>query len=295
MKNKSGGFSLVELLVVISIVGVLISILLPAVQSAREAARRAQCKNNLRQMGIALHHYHDVRNSFPSGSVWPNKTFWTGLILPEIEQSTIYNSLDFNIAWDVDGTANEAACGTYLSIFRCPSSSSPEHRTTVGIPERVPCNYVACTSGLIAFESGPPPLVGLDDADGLFAVNSSIRMTDVKDGTSNTIAAGEAYFLYVISGVDHYGLGQFIDHWYIGTPEGQNNEISESMGSTAVPINGYKLPDLFVDEKELSFSSEHPGGTQVLFADGHVAFVHETIDHAIWSGFGTRDNGETAQ
>src|SRR5690349_15314660 len=84
MKNKSGGFTLVEVLVVISIVGVMMGLLLPAVQAAREAARRAQCKNNLRQIGIALHHYHDLKKSLPSGFVWPNRTFWTGLMLPEI-------------------------------------------------------------------------------------------------------------------------------------------------------------------------------------------------------------------
>jgi prepilin-type N-terminal cleavage/methylation domain-containing protein/prepilin-type processing-associated H-X9-DG protein len=295
MKSKPGGFTLVELLVVISIVGVLMSILLPAVQAAREAARRAQCKNNLRQIGIALQHYHDVKSTFPSGFVWPNRTFWTGLILPQIEQSTIYDSLDFGVAWDVDGTTNESACGMYLSVFRCPSTDAPKHRTTVGIPDRVPCNYLACTSGLIGYESGPPPLVGMDDADGLFAVNSNVRLRDIMDGSSNTIAAGEAIFIYVGQGFDHYGLDQYIDHWYIGTPEGQSNEISESMGSTAAPVNGFRYRDLFVDQKELSFSSRHAGGAQVVFADGHVAFVNETINGAIWSGLGTRSNFEPAQ
>lgn len=295
MKTHLRAFTLVELLVVLAIIGILMSLLLPAVQAARESARITQCKNNLRQLGIALHHYHDVTGSFPSGFVWPNKTLWSGLMLSQLEQTTIYNSLDFGVNWDVDGSANEAACGTYLSVFRCPSTDAPEHRTTNGIADRVPCSYIACTSGLIARESGPRPVVGLDDADGLFFVNSRIRMADIVDGTSNTVAVGEAIFIYTGQGLDLYGIDQFIDHWYIGTPEGQVNEISESMGSTAAPINAFRIAGLFVDEKELSFSSYHPRGAQVVFADGHVSLVSETIDRTIWSALGTRAWGEGIQ
>jgi prepilin-type N-terminal cleavage/methylation domain-containing protein/prepilin-type processing-associated H-X9-DG protein len=293
--KKSRAFTLVELLVVIAIVGVLMALLLPAVQSAREAARRIQCKNNLRQIGIALHHYMDARRTLPSGFVWPSQTFWTGLLLPQIEQTPMFDSLDFTMPYDVDGSANEAACGTYLSLFRCPSSIAVKHRDTNGIPGRVPCNYIACTSGLVARESGPDPMVGRPYADGLFFVNSEIRWADIVDGTSNTVAIGEAIFIYVGQGLDHYGIDQFIDHWYIGTPEGQGNEISESMGSTAAPINAFRNTSLFVDERELAYSSRHPGGAQVVFADGHVSFVSETIHRDIWSALGTRATGEASQ
>lgn len=112
--------------------------------------------------------------------------------------------------------------------------------------------------------------------------------------TSNTVALGEAVFFYTSHGLDLFGLNQFIDHWYIGTPEGLGNEISESMGSTACPINGYHVPNLFVDEVELSFSSFHPGGAQVVFADGHVAFISESIEPQAWSALGTRHGGELA-
>lgn len=288
------GFTLVELLVVLAVISIMMALLLPAVQAAREAARMTQCKNNLHQMGVALHHYHDTYKSFPAGMIWPNQTFWTGLLLPQIEQAAMYDSFDFGVRWNADGSTNEQACGTYLSVFRCPSTTAPEHRDTNGIPDRVPCNYLACTSGKILFESGPPPLIGRSDADGLFYVNSNIRMGEITDGTSNTVAIGEAIFIYISQGIDHYGLNQFIDHWYIGTVEGNTNEISESMGSTAAPINAYRDRSLFVDTREMAYSSEHPGGAQVVFADGHVSFISETIDRDVWSGLGSRSGDEVA-
>jgi len=125
----------------------------------------------------------------------------------------------------------------------------------------------------------------------MFYVNSGTRLADLLDGTSTTVAAGETMFIYRSFGPDHFGLNQFLDHWYIGTLEGQGNEASEAMGSTGVAINSYKLP-VFVDEKELAFSSHHPGGVQVVFADGGVTFVAETIDRNTWSAMGTRHGGD---
>jgi prepilin-type N-terminal cleavage/methylation domain-containing protein/prepilin-type processing-associated H-X9-DG protein len=290
MSTKARGFTLVELLVVIAIIGILVAILLPAVQAAREAARRLQCQNNLRQLGIALHHYHDVHRNFASGFIWPNRTFWSGQLLTQLEQVPLYDSLDFSLPWTTP--PNEVACAKYLPVFRCPSSFAPRHLNAQGVDDRVPCNYLACTSGKIARESGPEPLVGRSYSDGIFFVNSRIRMADILDGTSNTVAIGEAIFIFERSGADHTGTSQFIDHWYIGTPEGRGNEVSESMGSTAVPVNAFKDPSLFVDERELSYSSRHFGGAQVIFADGHVAFISETIDRATWGALGTRAGGD---
>jgi hypothetical protein len=110
------------------------------------------------------------------------------------------------------------------------------------------------------------------------------------DGTSNTIALGEGMFLFEEVGVDHTGFAQFLDRWYIGTLEGLENEVSEGMGSTGVAINSHKL-DVFVDEKELSFGSHHPGGVQVILADGSVRFVAESIDRATFA-LGTRNGRE---
>jgi prepilin-type N-terminal cleavage/methylation domain-containing protein/prepilin-type processing-associated H-X9-DG protein len=290
--RAKAGFTLVELLVVIAIIGIMIALLLPAVQAAREAARRLQCANNLRQMGIALHNYHDTRRTFPSGMSWPNRMFWSGQLLPFIEQQALHERINPGAPWHLPPNAPMLA--VYLSVYRCPVSAAPRDLNAAGIVKRVPCDYNACTSGLIARESGPAPLAGRSDADGLFFVNSGLGMPEVLDGTSYTVAIGEVLFSYEPHGADHFGLQQYLDHWYIGTPEGYGNEISESMSSTACPLNAWRDPSLFVDEKELSFGSRHPGGAQVLFADGHSNFIFETIDRQVWSALGTRANSEVA-
>lgn len=286
MRVRNSGFTLVELLVVIAIIGILIALLLPAVQSAREAARRMECQNNLRQHGIALHAYHDKHKRFPAGLVWPNRILWSGQLLPHLEQTALHDTLELDLPWTEEPNSN--ACATWLSVFRCPSSSAPSHLNAQGIDDRVPSNYLACTSGTVARESGPPPLVGRRDSDGMFYINSLVRIGDVRDGTSNTVAIGEAVFRFEPSGPDHSGLNQFIDHWYIGTPEGVGNEISEAMGTTAAPVNAHKNRNLFVDERELGFSSWHYGGAQVVFADGHVEFMSDGIDLQTWNALGTR-------
>jgi prepilin-type N-terminal cleavage/methylation domain-containing protein/prepilin-type processing-associated H-X9-DG protein len=294
-KSRAWGFTLVELLVVIAIIGILVALLLPAVQAAREAARRIQCQNNLRQMAIAVHNYHGAHGNFPSGVIRANRTLWSGLILTQIEQEPLYGTLEFGRPWDEDGSANERACGVYLPVYRCPSSTAPEHVDLQGIVDRVPCTYLACSSGTAARESGPPPLAGQPDSDGVFFADSRVRVADIRDGTSSTVAIGEALFRTDVHGPDHYGIVQIVDHWYIGTPEGFDNEISEALGSTAAAINSVEIDDLFVDEKELCFSSYHPGGAQLAFADGHVSLVSETIDRHTWSALGTRAGREIAQ
>ncbi len=284
------GFSLVELLVVIAIIAIMVTLLLPAVQTAREAARRVQCQSHLHQIGIALHHYHDSVRCFPSGITTSNRTFWSGHLLPFLEQRALYESLDFSLPWN--GGANREACASWLSVLRCPSSTAPDHLTAQGIADRVPCTYLACSSGTVQCESGPPPLAGQPDSDGIFFEDSGIGMAGLLDGSSTTVLAGETVFIYKAHGLDHYGLNQFLDHWYVGTIEGRFNEISESMGSTGVAVNSF-LRDVFVDEKELAFSSHHPGGAQVVLADGAVVFIAETIDRNTWSSLGTRAGGET--
>jgi hypothetical protein len=136
-------------------------------------------------------------------------------------------------------------------------------------------------------------LAGRPDSDGIFFVNSGIRLADLVDGSSTTVAAGETVFIFKGHGPDHYGMNQYLDHWYGGTMEGRGNEISESMGSTGVAINAFRLP-VFVDEKELDYSSRHPGGAQVVMADVTVRFFSETIDRQLWSALGTRFGGEVA-
>lgn len=289
MLKVSRGWTLVELLVVIAIIGILVAFLLPAVQSAREAARRVQCQSQLHQLGLALHQYHDSVRRFPAAVSWPQRMFWTARLLPYLEQSSLYDSLDHNLLWNQG--PNQQACGSYLSVFRCPSSTAPKYITAQGILERVPCNYLACASGTATRESGPPPLAGEPYSDGLFFLNSDLSFAHLTDGCSSTVAIGETVFIYRNIGVDLCGVDQFLDHWYIGTLEGMGNEMSESMGSTGVAINSFQRP-VFVDEQELAFSSRHPGGAQVALADGAVIFVSEAIDRRTWSALGTRSGGE---
>jgi prepilin-type N-terminal cleavage/methylation domain-containing protein len=289
MLRGKRGYTLVETLVAMAIVGLLVALLLPAIQSARESARRAQCKSQLKQLGLGLHHYHDALRSFPPGLCSTSQMFWSGFLLPYVEQQTLVDSLDAGQPWH--SGPNAEACATYLPVFRCPSSVAPRHLTAQGISERVPCDYVACSSGTATRESGPPPLAGTADSDGIFYVDSGIRMADIVDGASSTIALGETMFIYRAFGPDHTGYQQFLDHWYIGTLEGLTNEISEGMGSTGVAINSHKL-DVFVDEKELAIGSHHPGGALVAFADGAVRLVAESVDRAAWSALGTRHGRE---
>ncbi len=288
-------FTLVELLVVIAIIGILVALLLPAVQAARGAARRVRCKNNLKQIGLAFHHYHDAVKSFPSAIIDPNQVMWSGLLLPYLEQGALYDTLELQKPWDVDGSPNELACATYLSVFRCPANRAPDHVTSQGITDRVPCNYLVCASGLLDRESGPSPKIGQSVSDGVSYFNSRVRIADILDGTSSTVAVGETEFLLGYVGRDHAGSNQFRDHWYIGTTWGLTNEASESMGTTAVPVNVDNEANVFADEKELSFSSSHSGGAHVAYADGHVSFISETIDEDTWSALGTRAGREVAK
>ncbi|HUG66446.1 MAG TPA: DUF1559 domain-containing protein [Pirellulaceae bacterium] len=294
------GFTLVELLVVIAIIGILMALLLPAVQAAREAGRRMQCGNNLHQLAIATHNYHDVHGRFPPGFLLENITslsgpFWSAMLLPQLEQGVLFDTIEFGAPWDVDRSPNELACATFLPAFRCPSSTAVKHMTLQGITDRVPSNYLGCATGIASRESGPDPRASNFNLDGILYNGSSTRFADVIDGTSSTVIIGEAEFDINVRGIDHGGGIHIVDHWYIGSPGIHPTEVSEAVGSTAVPVNSIFDASAFIDAKELCFSSRHPGGAQVAFADGHVSMVHETIDAAVWSALGTRAHGEVAQ
>ena len=128
----------------IAIIGILVSLLLPAVQAAREAARRMSCSNNMKQIGIAMHNYHDTFNSFPYGFNI-HETLWSAPILPFMEQRPLYDTLIFGESglgnWDADGSPNEKACGTLLTMYRCPSMANLPPRDNEDIPGRVPVSY----------------------------------------------------------------------------------------------------------------------------------------------------------
>ncbi|MEM7474496.1 MAG: DUF1559 domain-containing protein [Planctomycetota bacterium] len=299
--TRRQAFTLVELLVVIAIIGILVGLLLPAVQAAREAARRIQCANNLHQMGLALHNYHGAMRRFPAGIVEPNHTFWTASLLPHLEQNNLYRSLDFSKGWTDANPGNSQACATYLSVYRCPSGNSREHFSAQGVVNRVPSNYLCVGSGTDLHESGSvPEHLGLPFRDGLMFVNSQSDFASVTDGTSNSLAIGEALFRWEVQGPDLDGiLDQVVDHWYIGSDgvsqrQDGMREVSEAIGSSGVPINAVKKNDIWIDAKEICFSSMHTGGCQFVFADGHVAFLSEDMDSKVYSEIGTIGGGEVA-
>ena len=293
--TRRRAFTLIELLVVIAIIGVLVALLLPAVQAARDAARRISCQNNLKQIGLALHLYHDTFRELPPAEIRPHRILWSGMLLPYIEQRDLYDTLDWGVPWNTDGSDNERGCQSYISTYRCPSSNAPKRVDSNGIPNRVPMNYLAIVSGTTRRESGECPCASDLDVDGVFQHQWGRRFAEIIDGLSNTAMVGEALFSYRFYGVDHTGQNQFVDHWYIGTLDG-HLEASESVGSTGVPPNHFPnaIGQVFVDELELSLGSRHPTLVQVVMADGHVRAVAETIDAQVWSAMGTREFGEPA-
>jgi len=298
-RNNRLGFTLVELLVVISIIGVLVGLLLPAVQAAREAARRIQCANNLKQMGLAAIQHADALGKFPSGgqtsAALPgsHRLMWSGQLLLFLEQANLRNTVDPNKPWDTFAP-NIAAMQTYLSVFRCPSSAAPD-RYGQFIEDRIPCTYLGCASGTIGTESGSGPMIGGEYQNGALYTNSQTRHRDFLDGLTNTLLIAESLFLPGVSGPDHDGNGQIIDHWSVGSPGMGASEMSEALGSTAIQINAWKQrPQAFIEDIELGFSSRHSSLIQAVFADGRIQRIDESISPTVWSAIGTRDRGEVA-
>ena len=306
LQSGRQGFTLVELLVVIAIIGILVALLLPAVQAAREAARRMSCRNNMKQLGLALHNYHDIHKVVPYG--WDNRgRLWSACLLPQLEQTPLYDTLlphESGLGnWDADGSPNEAACGTFLSVFRCPTLPGPLQITNSGIPNRGVCSYRG-NAGTEASSDDTstitiPGTKSLEmlDQNGLFAACRTIAFRDVIDGLSNTVAFGE-------SSTDPSFVkdGQAMDHWYIGSPQidpcecdGGNGgtEFSEAVGTAIVPMNlRFNQPTAHGNLMELSFGSFHPGGAMFTFADASVQFIAETIDFAVYQAVFSRNGGE---
>ena len=206
------GFTLIELLVVIAIIAILIALLMPAVQQAREAARRMQCKNNLHQLGLAIHNFEDSfrrlpvgaeSKEFPSNPSHPHNFYrWSLLahLTPYLEQSNAYNSLNLDVplfappAFDVS-PENRLATGLIVPMFLCPSDQGRPISKGYGIDSLGPTNYAGCTgtgiNGGTAFQKGPPPF-DVDGVDGAFYINSKTKFRDFTDGTSNTIVMSES-------------------------------------------------------------------------------------------------------
>lgn len=317
------GFTLIELLVVIAIIAVLIALLLPAVQQAREAARRTQCKNNLKQLGLAFHNYHDTHGCFASGYVsdwrdtanrdpqtWdgPPGYAWGALLLPFLEQTNLQRAFNMNRpCWHPD---NAAVARTKLPVFLCPSVSGGDAGFAVldnaGTPMPNTANpYFFGHSHYIGNAGheepwGEPQLGSWDPlANGPLYRNSRVRAGDVTDGLTNTVFLGE--HSSVLSDKTWVGVvpGSFSHHQpkfkaLLGADaeaDAAATYVLSHSGPAAGELNIIHPPNS-PTAHVCQMYSEHTGGSHVLLGDGSVRFVSEFIHQPTWAGLCSRNGGE---
>jgi prepilin-type N-terminal cleavage/methylation domain-containing protein len=351
---KRRGFTLVELLVVIAIIGILVALLLPAVQAAREAARRMSCSNNLKQLGLALHNYHDTYKTFPAGigpgtksgnASTENWEAWGGLasLLPFVEEGPLYDQINWGYYWYNNSAASgnptmRAVSNTRISGFTCPSDPGARGVRSDGSP----ISY--------GFSHGPQSSWSVGNNRVGFVTRARWgRIADIKDGTAHTVAMGEQK-LGLNRGMwnpnktprdESYrvtGTGNLLQSPTIGSNRTFTNNAADLatirayynnclsmydsgsgwhgdsddqgrfwsagrglwapyvtmlIGPNAGPSCDNDTSVTTLDVKEMS--SYHPGGAQVVNADGSVQFESDTVDQALWIARGTIDGGEPVQ
>lgn len=313
------GFTLVELLVVIAIIGILVALLLPAVQAAREAARRMQCSNNLKQIGLASHNYHDTYKVLPAGTYrgkplrpTDNDASTLTHLLPFLENSNKYNQFNWNASLNGSAT-NSAAIRQTLAVFNCPSDPA-----AIGFVWAGHGTYMQCL-GNQAFE---------DNQSGVFWRNSAVRFGEITDGMSNT-----AFFAEIKRGpyprngtgslavipaghVDDFRVATNVGGWNPAVDDFTPPASCENRATSAWQYRGLQYyrglmvatfynhtltPNArrrdciasSLDRGHLASRSYHPGGIQFMLGDGSVRFASETVDAATWRAVGSRTGGES--
>ena len=315
--RRRPAFTLIELLVVIAIIGVLVALLLPAVQAAREAARRAQCTNNLKQIGLALHNYVDSNNTFPLGRGY-NGFSGHSRLLNFMEQAVIFNAINFDLparptalAYDANGTVR----GLTVNSFLCPSDAASMVPQGWGGN-----NYRMCEGTSVVFGNIPTDPsktnYGMPAPNGMFGSDFVLGPHDVLDGTSNT-----AFFSEHIKGDYNQSVATersdtFRPGTYPATPD-EAYAFCKSMDWTNLSFQGVSdvgAPWIYGYHSTTSYqnisppntrscmyppsrimttaNSEHPGGVNVLFGDGSVKFVKNSVNLQTWRAIGTRKGGE---
>jgi len=334
------GFTLIELLVVIAIIAVLIALLLPAVQAAREAARRSQCTNNLKQIGLAFHNYVSTLGALPPPKIWSgsctalnpggqvlNTTAFT-LILNQMEGTALYNAYNFSHASNntafggvntvIVGTqlVNTTVTSTMIATFWCPSDSQPTAVTDANTASTWPyqrylamrSNYLLNNTNLTDYNcpgSGATIQSVNQQARGPFYNDTSASLADIRDGTSNTLLAGES-----VNGVSKYDQGstaapvsppRFGPYWGSGTHTAVHGRIDPPSSTSAISFlpnagSGYLYPTSsqfgLKAPYAWTFSSRHSGGVNMLMADGSVRFIKNSISVYTWWAIATMAGSE---
>jgi prepilin-type N-terminal cleavage/methylation domain-containing protein/prepilin-type processing-associated H-X9-DG protein len=314
-RSRWRGFTLIELLVVIAIIAVLIALLLPAVQQAREAARRSSCQNNLKQLGLALHNYHDIHNVFPPESIWgfgptgsmqPRNYTWISLILPQIEQSGLHSAINFTLPiWDQVLPNGARVIAQKLPILRCPSDGGFDE------PNQSHGMSVTNYAGAEGFDWHARDN---DWLGGVFTIEGKVPLSDLRDGTSNTIMVGEVTSFGFKNGpwktsgtgVPRVGAGEavlrpaFVSPGYadahgsrqLPQPDGSGNtQTWQWFRSSPHPYKPTYLAAWGINADWQGATSFHSGGAQFLMGDGSVRFISQNIDYWVYLPLNCKADG----
>jgi prepilin-type N-terminal cleavage/methylation domain-containing protein/prepilin-type processing-associated H-X9-DG protein len=330
-RSRRQGFTLIELLVVIAIIGILIGLLLPAVQKIRETALSTKCTNNLKQIGIALHGYHDIFELFPPGYIDlnkdPNSTpdkdlgpgwGWASFLLPYLEQQNVYNQINFSVGVGIG--SNTAVSQTPLTIFQCPSDPTqdnfPVYDSTFTTPLTTVAhsNYVGCNGWEECFSNaggnaqggGNDGLTGGygQSGDGLFYRNSHYNFGSVLDGTANTIFVGERSSNHSPSTWTGAVTGGRVPAWMANQPPVpyvpppgppyDNADFGEALVLAHGNATHKPSADFPIYDPDTFCSMHTPAGANFLFGDGSVHYLITSIDGSTYQALCTIAGGEVA-